>query len=221
MNHEYRMRLLVCKEEPRLSEQKGILFILSGPSAVGKGTVRKELFKRNQDLVFSISATTRDIRPGEVDGVDYYYKTREEFEELIKQDKLLEYAKFVNNYYGTPRQFVEEQLDKGRDVFLEIEVQGAMQVKYNFPEGVFIFLLPPSLEELEKRLFHRGTESHAMMQGRLRKAIEEIKMMDQYDYLIENDDVKKAATKVESIIQSEHLRRHRIAHVHKKRLEVE
>lgn len=204
-----------------MSEQKGILFILSGPSAVGKGTVRKELFKRNPDLVFSISATTRDIRPGEVDGVDYYYKTKEEFEELIKQNKLLEYAQFVDNYYGTPRQFVEEQLDKGRDVLLEIEVQGAMQVKENFPEGVFIFLLPPSLTELEKRLIHRGTESLSLMQDRLNKAKEEIKMMDQYDYLIENDDVKTATSKVESIIQSEHLRRHRVAHVHKKRLEVE
>ncbi|HEY4600361.1 MAG TPA: guanylate kinase [Cerasibacillus sp.] len=204
-----------------MSEQKGILFILSGPSAVGKGTVRKELFKRNPDLVFSISATTRDIRPGEVDGVDYYYKTKEEFEELIKQNKLLEYAQFVDNYYGTPRQFVEEQLEKGCDVLLEIEVQGAMQVKENFPEGVFIFLLPPSLEELEKRLVHRGTESLSLMQGRLKKAKEEINLMDQYDYLIENDDVKTATFKVESIIQSEHLRRHRVAHIHKKRLEVE
>ncbi|WP_026906062.1 guanylate kinase [Paucisalibacillus globulus] len=200
-------------------EEKGILFILSGPSGVGKGTVRKELFERKTELRYSISMTTRDIRPGEVDGVDYFYKTNEEFEQLIAEGRLLEYAKFVNNYYGTPKDYVVDTLDKGHDVFLEIEVQGAMQVKQNFPEGVFIFLFPPSLEELKNRIVNRGTEKEDVILNRLKEARNEIEMMDAYDYVVVNDDVDKAVEKVQSIIQSEHCKRERIAAQYKKLLE--
>ncbi|MBS3680105.1 guanylate kinase [Ornithinibacillus massiliensis] len=202
-------------------EEKGILFILSGPSGVGKGTVRKEVFKRKTELRYSISMTTREKRPGEVDGVDYFYKTNEEFEKLIEQGKLLEYAKFVNNYYGTPKDYVLETLDKGHDVFLEIEVQGAMQVKQNFPEGVFIFLFPPSLEELKNRITNRGTEEEDVILNRLKEARNEIEMMDAYDYVVVNDDVDKAVDKIQSIIQSEHCKRERIAAQYKKLLEDE
>ncbi|GAA0421999.1 guanylate kinase [Virgibacillus sp. AGTR] len=202
-------------------EEKGILFILSGPSGVGKGTVRKALFNQDTDLKYSISMTTREKRPGEKDGVDYFYKTKEAFEALIEQNQLLEYAKYVNNYYGTPRKYVEETLDAGYDVFLEIEVQGALQVKENFPEGVFIFLFPPSLEELKNRIVHRGTESPDLVLNRLKEARKEIEMMDAYDYVVVNDHVDLAVEKVQSIIQSEHLKRERIAKQYKQLLEDE
>ncbi|WP_077326086.1 guanylate kinase [Virgibacillus siamensis] len=202
-------------------DEKGILFILSGPSGVGKGTVRRELFEQETDLRYSISMTTREKRRGEQDGVDYFYKTREEFESLIEQNELLEYAQFVNNYYGTPRRYVEDTLAAGHDVFLEIEVQGALQVKENFPEGVFIFLFPPSLEELKNRIVNRGTESQELVLKRLREARNEIEMMDAYDYVVVNDHVKHAVTKVKSIIQSEHCKRDRIAKQYKRLLEDE
>lgn len=202
-------------------DEKGILFILSGPSGVGKGTVRKELFEQATDLKYSISMTTRDKRPGETDGVDYFYKTKEAFEKLIAQNQLLEYAQYVNNYYGTPRAYVEETLAKGYDVFLEIEVQGALQVKENFPEGVFIFLFPPSLDELKNRIVNRGTESNDLVINRLKEARKEIEMMDAYDYVVVNDQVDLAVSKVQSIIQSEHLKRQRIAKQYKKILEDE
>ncbi|MFC4023207.1 guanylate kinase [Oceanobacillus longus] len=202
-------------------EEKGILFILSGPSGVGKGTVRKKLFEEATELQYSISMTTRNMRPGEMDGVDYFYKSVEEFENLIEQNQLLEYAKYVSNYYGTPRTYVEETLEKGQDVFLEIEVQGALQVKENFPEGVFIFLFPPSLEELKNRIVNRGTESQELVLNRLKEARKEIEMMDAYDYVVVNDQVEHAVDKVKSIIQSEHLKRERVAKQYKKILEDE
>lgn len=199
-----------------LIEEKGILFILSGPSGVGKGTVRKKLFEEASKLQYSISMTTRNIRPGEVDGVDYFYKSVEEFEKLIEENQLLEYAKYVSNYYGTPRKYVEETLAKGQDVFLEIEVQGALQVKENFPEGVFIFLFPPSLEELKNRIVNRGTESQELVINRLKEARKEIEMMDAYDYVVVNDRVEHAVDKVKAIIKSEHLKRERVAKQYKK-----
>ncbi|ALX47414.1 guanylate kinase [Lentibacillus amyloliquefaciens] len=202
-------------------DEKGILFILSGPSGVGKGTVRKELFNRANDLAYSISMTTREKRSGEAEGVDYFYKTNEEFERMIEAGQLLEYARFVNNYYGTPRKYVEDTLAEGKDVFLEIEVQGAMQVKNNFPEGVFIFLFPPSLEELKNRIVDRGTESQDLVLKRLKEAQNEIDMMDAYDYVVVNDDVNYAVTKIQSIIQSEHCRRDRIASQYKQLLKEE
>ncbi|WP_249869836.1 guanylate kinase [Oceanobacillus saliphilus] len=202
-------------------KEKGILFILSGPSGVGKGTVRKKLFEEASELQYSISMTTRNMRPGEMDGVDYFYKTTEEFENLIEQNQLLEYANYVNNYYGTPRTYVEETLEKGQDVFLEIEVQGALQVKQNFPEGVFIFLFPPSLEELKNRIVNRGTETEELVLNRLKEARKEIEMMDAYDYVVVNDQVEHAVDKVKAIIKSEHLKRERVAKQYKKILEDE
>lgn len=202
-------------------DDKGILFILSGPSGVGKGTVRKRLFEKKTDLKYSISMTTRSIRPGEVDGVDYFYKTKDEFEQLIRQNELLEYAQYVNNYYGTPREYVVNRLNEGYDVFLEIEVQGALQVKKNFPNGVFIFLFPPSLAELKNRIVSRGTESNDLVMNRLKEAKKEIDLMDAYDYVVVNDNVEQAVEKIQSIIQSEHCRRERIAKQYKKILEDE
>lgn len=202
-------------------DEKGILFILSGPSGVGKGTVRKEIFQQDTDLKYSISMTTREKRHGEVDGVDYFFKTKDEFEEMIENNELLEYASYVHNYYGTPKKYVEETLDAGYDVFLEIEVQGALQVKENFPEGVFIFLFPPSLDELKNRIVSRGTESNDLVLNRLKEAKKEIDMMDVYDYVVVNDHVQRAVGKIQSIIESEHCKRERIAKQYKKILEVE
>lgn len=200
-------------------EEKGILFILSGPSGVGKGTVRQRLFEQETHLKYSVSATTRDKRPGEKEGKDYFYKTKETFEQMIEANELLEYAQYVNNYYGTPKAYVEEQLASGQDVFLEIEVQGALQVKQNFPEGVFIFLFPPSLEELKNRIVSRGTETSELVMNRLKEAKKEIDMMSEYDYVVVNDDVDNAVSKVKAIIKSEHCKRERIETQYKAILE--
>ncbi|WP_112180794.1 MULTISPECIES: guanylate kinase [Paraliobacillus] len=202
-------------------KEKGILFVLSGPSGVGKGTVRKALFERDTALQYSISMTTRQKRVGEQEAVDYFYRTKDEFESMIKDNQLLEYAEYVGNYYGTPREYVEETLELGRDVFLEIEVQGALQVKENFPEGVFLFLSPPSLEELKTRIVNRGTESDALVANRLDAAKEEIEMMDAYDYVVVNDQVEVAVDKVQAIVKSEHCKRERVAKQYKKVLEVD
>lgn len=204
-----------------LIREKGILFVLSGPSGVGKGTVRKALFDKDTDLQYSISMTTRNIRPGEKEAVDYFYRTKNEFEQMIHDNQLLEYAEYVGNYYGTPRKYVEETLESGKDVFLEIEVQGALQVKRNFPEGVFVFLSPPSLEELKNRIVNRGTESDDLVANRLHAAKEEIELMDAYDYVVVNDQVDKAVDKVQAIVKSEHCKRERVAKQYKKVLEVE
>ena len=200
-------------------EEKGILFILSGPSGVGKGTVRQRLFEQETHLKYSVSATTREKRAGEQEGIDYFYTTKEQFEAMIQNGELLEHAQYVENYYGTPRAYVEEQLEKGNDVFLEIEVQGALQVKENFPEGVFIFLFPPSLEELKNRIIGRGTESDELVRNRLKEAEKEIRMMSEYDYVVVNDDVDQAVQKVKAIITSEHCKRERIEAEYKKILE--
>lgn len=203
-------------------KEKGLLIVLSGPSGVGKGTVRKKIFSQ-PDIAFeySISMTTRPPRVGEVDGVDYFFKTREEFEELIKQGKLLEYAEFVGNYYGTPIDYVQETLNAGKDVFLEIEVQGARQVREKIPDGLFIFLVPPSLSELKNRIVTRGTESEEVIQNRMTVAREEIEMMSLYDYVVENDRVELAVERIKSIVIAEHCRRERVEHRYKKMLEVE
>jgi len=202
-----------------LFEEKSILFILSGPSGVGKGTVRQRLFEQETHLKYSVSATTREKRAGEQEGIDYFYTTKEQFEAMIQNGELLEHAQYVENYYGTPRAYVEEQLEKGNDVFLEIEVQGALQVKENFPEGVFIFLFPPSLEELKNRIIGRGTESDELVRNRLKEAEKEIRMMSEYDYVVVNDDVDQAVQKVKAIITSEHCKRERIEAEYKKILE--
>lgn len=201
---------------------RGFLIVLSGPSGVGKGTVRKALFEQKDiQLHYSVSATTRKPREGEVNGVDYFFKTREEFEEMIAKNGLLEWAKFVDNYYGTPIDYVEKTLQEGNDVFLEIEVQGAMQVKKAFPDGVFIFLAPPSLSELKNRIVSRGTETADVIQDRLTVAKEEIDMMDAYDYVVENDKVELACERIKAIVMSEHCRRERIAKYYKQMTEVD
>ncbi|HAQ08234.1 MAG TPA: guanylate kinase [Bacillus bacterium] len=203
-------------------QEKGLLIVLSGPSGVGKGTVRKELFSQpDTAFEYSVSATTRLPREGERNGVDYFFKSREEFEEMIEQDRLLEYAEFVGNYYGTPVDYVRQTLDAGKDVFLEIEVQGASQVRRKFPEGLFIFLAPPSLSELENRIVTRGTESEDIIKGRMRVAREEIEMMELYDYVVENDQVERASERVKAIVVAEHCRRERVQYRYKKMLEVD
>jgi len=203
-------------------QEKGLLIVLSGPSGVGKGTVRKEIFSQpDTAFEYSISMTTRAPRPGEVDGVDYFFKTREEFKELLNQDKLLEYAEFVGNYYGTPVDYVRDTLDAGKDVFLEIEVKGARQVREKFPEGLFIFLMPPSLSELKNRIVTRGTETEDLINNRLLSAREEIEMMELYDYVVENNKVELACERVKAIVMAEHCRRERVEHRYKKLLEVE
>lgn len=201
--------------------EKGLLIVLSGPSGVGKGTVRKAIFSQpDTAFEYSISVTTRPPREGEVDGVDYFFKTREEFEELIRQGKLLEYAEFVGNYYGTPLDYVQETLNKGKDVFLEIEVEGAKQVREKFPDGLFIFLVPPSLSELRNRIVTRGTESEEVIKNRLKVAKEEIEMMHLYDYVVENDRVDLAVERIKAIVIAEHHRRERVELKYRKILEV-
>jgi len=192
-------------------KQRGLLIVLSGPSGVGKGTVRKELFQQpDTNYEYSISMTTRSPREGEQDGVDYFFKSRNDFEQLIKEGKLLEYAEYVGNYYGTPLDYVNETLDAGRDVFLEIEVVGAAQVRKLVPDGLFIFLAPPSLSELEYRLVGRGTEKADVIASRVLKAREELEMMNLYDYVVENDEVSKACDRINAIVTAEHCRRERV-----------
>ncbi|WP_050614722.1 guanylate kinase [Bacillus testis] len=203
-------------------KEKGLLIVLSGPSGVGKGTVRKELFDQpDTTFEYSISMTTRKPRDGERDGVDYFFKSREEFEALIKEGKLLEYAEFVGNYYGTPVDYVRQTIEEGKDVFLEIEVQGARQVREKFPEGLFLFLAPPSLSELENRIVGRGTESGDVIAKRLQTAKEEIEMMDLYDYVVENDTIESACDKIKAIVTAEHCKRERVAKRYLNMLEVE
>jgi len=189
---------------------KGLLIVLSGPSGVGKGTVCQALRSRMPELVYSVSATTRAPRVGERDGVNYFFKTKEEFEAMIARDELLEWAEYVGNYYGTPRKFVEETLAGGRDIILEIDVQGALQVKRRFPEGIFIFLLPPTLDELRNRIEHRGTESAETIRSRLEAAVEELKLIEHYDYAVVNDRIEAAAGRIEAILTAEHCRRDRV-----------
>ena len=194
-----------------MSKERGLLIVLSGPSGVGKGTVRKELFSQpNTNYEYSISATTRLPREGEEDGVDYSFKTREEFEALIEQGGLLEHAEFVSNYYGTPLAYVNETLDAGRDVFLEIEVQGAAQIREKAPHALFIFLAPPSITALQDRLEGRGTEPADVIARRVAKAREEVEMMSLYDYVVENDEVHNACDRINAIIKAEHCRRERV-----------
>jgi len=194
-----------------MRRERGLLIVLSGPSGVGKGTVRKELFSQpNTNYEYSISMTTRAPREGEVDGSDYFFKSREEFEQLIAEGRLLEYAEYVGNYYGTPLDYVNETLDAGRDVFLEIEVQGAAQVREKVKDGLFIFLAPPSLSELEQRLVGRGTESDEVIASRIQTARLELEMMNLYDYVVENDEVQLACDRINAIVTAEHCRRERV-----------
>ena len=191
--------------------ERGLLIVFSGPSGVGKGTVRQEIFLTpDHKFEYSVSMTTRAQRPGEVDGKDYFFRSREEFEELIRNGQMLEYAEYVGNYYGTPLTYVNETLDKGIDVFLEIEVQGALQVKKKVPDAVFIFLTPPDLNERQERLVGRGTDSEEVIAQRIERAREEIALMSEYDYAIVNDEVPLAAERVKRVIEAEHFRVDRV-----------
>lgn len=193
-------------QEGTLARTKGNLIVYTGPSGVGKGTVVQELRENLPELGFSISVTTREQRESEKDGVNYFFKTRDEFEKLIQNDALLEWAEFVGNYYGTPRDFVESKINSGQDVLLEIEVQGALQVKEKYPEAIMVFLLPPSFEELENRLRNRSTEDEATIEKRLNKAKQEMGRIKDFQYCIINDEVHKAAESLKSIILAERVK---------------
>ena len=182
---------------------KGKLLVLSGPSGVGKGTVVGELMKVRGDMGFSVSATTRAPRPGEQDGVSYFFVTKQRFEEMIAQGELLEYAQFVNNYYGTPRAYVEQMLSEGMNVVLDIEVQGARNVVNAFPDAVSVYMIPPTYDELERRLRGRGTETEEQIQGRLKTAMEEARAADFYRYIIINDNLDEAVNELNAIITAE------------------
>lgn len=189
---------------------RGLLVVISGPSGVGKGTVRKALFNMpKHNLVYSVSMTTRKMRPGEVDGVDYYFVSKEEFINRQNDGKFLETAEFVGNYYGTPLDKVNEQLDMGNEVVLEIEVEGAQQVKKKVPDCVMIFIVPPGKKALYERLKRRGTESEEIINERIAKANREFKLAHLYDYIVVNDEVNNAADRIMAIIRAEHAKTER------------
>jgi len=187
--------------------RKGILIVVSGFSGAGKGTLMKALLGRYEEYyALSISATTRQPRTGETDGREYFFKTKEEFEKMIAKGELIEYARYVENYYGTPRAYVEKQLNTGRDVILEIEIQGALKVKKAFPETLLLFVTPPTAAELKNRLVGRGTETMEVIESRMKRAVEEAEGMDRYDYLIVNDELEACVEEMHAIIQAEHRR---------------
>jgi guanylate kinase len=202
--------------------ERGLLIVLSGPSGVGKGTVRKALFElEGHNLVYSISMTTRPPRDGEIDGEDYYFVSKEEFEERIKNDAFLEWAQFVGHYYGTPKDKIEDQLKQGKEVVLEIEVQGALQVREKMSDAVFIFIAPPNKEALYRRLLRRGTESNEVIQKRMDKAEREFPLAHKYDYIVVNDEVTNAADRVLAIIRAEHAKTERSIYKYNELLEVQ
>lgn len=184
--------------------EKGKTFIISGPSGVGKSTVLHELFKGRDDLYFSVSATTREPRDGELDGVHYHFIDVKRFQELIEADSLLEYAEYVGNFYGTPKKFVDRAMEEGKDVILDIEVQGALQVCAKRPETVRIFIAPPSWDELERRLKERGTDTEEKIQKRLLRAKTELQTADVYDYFVINGTVEQAVRELSAIMLAEH-----------------
>lgn len=195
-------------------KERGSLIIVSGPSGSGKGTVIQEFLKNNKDAWLSISCTSRAPRLGDVPNESYYFLTRDEFEEKIKNGEFLEYAEYNGNYYGTPKEHIEEKLIKGIDVILEIEVQGALTVKELVPEAICIFIMPPSMKELKKRLIGRGTESKEKVLGRFKTAYQEINNVTRYNYVVTNDEVEKAANKIAAILLSEKCRVDRIEEVY-------
>lgn len=185
---------------------KGVLAVVSGFSGAGKGTVMKRLLEKYDTYALSVSVTTRSPRAGEEDGKDYFFHTREEVEEMILEDKLLEYAEYVGNYYGTPREYVENMLESGKNVILEIEIQGAMKIKQKMPDAVMIFVTPPSATELENRLRGRGSEIEETIRRRMMRAVEECEGIERYDYLLVNDDVEECTERLNQIITSERLK---------------
>lgn len=183
-------------------KNKGILFVFSAPSGCGKGTVLPEVLKNHPEVHYSVSATTRQMREGEVDGVNYYFISREEFENLIATNGVLEYAEYCGNYYGTPRKIIEEKLESGISVLLEIETVGAMKVKESFPEAVYVFMLPPSIADLDKRLHNRGTDSDEVIAKRIAEASSEINKSFDYDFVFVNDDLEQAKKDLDAILTS-------------------
>ena len=185
---------------------KGFLLVLSGPSGSGKGTVSEALMEKNLGIKYSTSVTTRTPRPTEVNGENYFFATMEEFERMVENDELLEHAFVHTNYYGTPKQFVFDEIEKGEIVLLEIDVQGALQVKKKYKEAVFIFLVPPTMQELRDRIVKRGTETEAEIETRFANAFREIDFVGEYDYFVVNDKVEQAVENIENIIAAERLR---------------
>ena len=197
--------------------EKGLLLVLSGPSGVGKGTVKSAIVKNKVfPFEYSVSMTTRKPRPGEVNGKDYYFVTQERFKQAINQNELLEYNQYVNNFYGTPMAPVEKMLEAGKDVLLEIDVNGAKKVRKQMPDGVFIFLTPPDLHTLHTRLENRGTESEDVIMGRIKQARQEILVMQDYDYAVVNDTVANAVDHIKAIVEAEHVSVKRVINTYRK-----
>lgn len=194
--------------------KEGILIIISGPSGSGKGTIVTELIQ-NPQYYLSISLTTRKPRMGEEEGLHYFFRSEEEFFKLREHNELLEWASFCGNYYGTPKSNVEQKLKEGKNVILEIEVQGAFKVKQLYPDSIFVFIVPPSMEELRRRLINRGTEKHSVIEERISRAIEEIKLMDEYDYIVVNDALLTAVNNINTIVKAEQLKSKRNLYLRK------
>ena len=185
---------------------KGLLVVVSGFSGAGKGSIMKRILQKYDNYALSISATTRDPRPGEMDGQDYFYKTQKQFEKMIDKDELIEYASYQGNYYGTPRAYVERMLDEGKNVILEIDVQGGEHIRKLFPDVVRIFVTAPSAEELKRRLIGRGTETALKVKGRLIRAVVEMRYIPDYEYLLVNDDLEEATQRLYSIVTAERMK---------------
>lgn len=186
--------------------REGLLVVVSGPSGTGKGTVLNSIRQQEKNIKFSVSATTREPRSGEVDGVNYFFKTNEEFEAMIKNGELIEWVKYCDNYYGTPKKYIEDTIKSGYDCLLEIEVEGALNIKKIYPDCVSIFILPPSFDELRRRIESRGTEKPEVIEKRMEKALKEINYVDKYDYVVVNDDIEEAVNSIRYILASEKLK---------------
>lgn len=195
------------------SKQQGLLIVISAPSGAGKGTIINKMLEKNNNLWLSVSETSRPMRANDIDGITYHFCTKEKFEEKIKDDYFLEYALYANNYYGTPKKYIQEHLSKGQDVILEIEIQGAMQIKKLIPEALFIFIMPPSLNELKKRLIGRNTDTKEKILERFKIAYQEINDVTKYNYVVVNDEIDVAVDKILSIIKAERCRVDRIEDV--------
>ncbi|ABR48940.1 Guanylate kinase [Alkaliphilus metalliredigens QYMF] len=191
-------------------QKQGLLIVVSGPSGAGKGTICKRLLEKNPEIKISVSATTRLPRKGEADGVNYQFLDKRKFQEMLEKEEFLEYAQVYDNYYGTPKEYVFENLEKGYDVLLEIDIAGALQIKEEFSQGVFVFILPPSLEELKSRIISRGTESKEDIEKRFGCALSEIQQVIKYDYAVINDNIERAIEDVEAIIRAERCQVNRV-----------